>query len=78
MDNPARWLGLDVHVIPYGGLLAGETLLVSGATGNLGSSVGAIVMGAGCMVAPGRNGAALDLLADRFGPRVRPVGSDLR
>ena len=30
-------------------------------------------MGAGRVVAPGRNRATLDLLADRFGPRVRPV-----
>lgn len=79
-DDPARWAALGVHVIPYGGLLdgglaAGETLLVSGATGNLGSSAVAVAlaMGAGRVVAPGRNQAALDLLADRFGPLVRPV-----
>jgi NADPH:quinone reductase-like Zn-dependent oxidoreductase len=79
-DDPSRWAALGVHVIPYGGLLAGglaagETLLVSGATGNLGSSAVAVAlaMGAGRVVAPGRNRAALDLLADRFGPRVRPV-----
>ncbi|MFE4678780.1 alcohol dehydrogenase catalytic domain-containing protein [Streptomyces sp. NPDC056723] len=79
-DDPARWAALGVHVIPYGGLLAGglaagETLLVSGATGNLGSSAVALAlaMGAGRVVAPGRNRAVLDLLADRFGPRVRPV-----
>jgi NADPH:quinone reductase-like Zn-dependent oxidoreductase len=79
-DDPARWAALSVHTIPYGGLLAGglaagETLLVSGATGNLGSSAVAVAlaMGAGRVVAPGRNRAALRLLADRFGPRVRPV-----
>ncbi|MEU5278001.1 alcohol dehydrogenase catalytic domain-containing protein [Streptomyces asoensis] len=79
-EDPARWAALAVHVIPYGGLLAGglaagETLLVSGATGNLGSSAVAVAlaMGAGCVVAPGRNQAVLDLLADRFGPRLRPV-----
>ncbi|MFJ9855498.1 alcohol dehydrogenase catalytic domain-containing protein [Streptomyces sp. NPDC101150] len=79
-DDPARWAALGVHVIPYGGLLAGglaagETLLVSGATGNLGSSAVALAlaMGVGRVVAPGRNRAALDLLADRFGPRLRPV-----
>jgi alcohol dehydrogenase len=79
--DPARWSALTVHTIPYGGLLAGgleagETVLVSGATGNLGSSAVAVAlaMGAGRVVAPGRNRAALDLLADRFGPRVRPVG----
>ncbi|MGW2491453.1 alcohol dehydrogenase catalytic domain-containing protein [Streptomyces sp. NPDC001606] len=79
-DDPARWAALTVHTISYGGLLAGglaagETLLVSGATGNLGSSAVAVAlaMGAGRVIAPGRNQAALDLLADRFGPRVRPV-----
>ncbi|NGO68615.1 zinc-binding alcohol dehydrogenase family protein [Streptomyces sp. SB3404] len=79
-DDPARWAALGVHLIPYGGLLAGrleagETLLVSGATGNLGSSAVAVAlaMGAGRVVAPGRNQAVLDLLADRFGPRARPV-----
>ncbi|MER6738581.1 zinc-binding alcohol dehydrogenase family protein [Streptomyces puniciscabiei] len=79
-DNPARWSSLGVYTIPYGGLLAGElqageTLLVSGATGNLGSAAVAVglAMGAGQVITPGRNRAALDLLADRFGPRVRPV-----
>ncbi|MFF2080207.1 alcohol dehydrogenase catalytic domain-containing protein [Kitasatospora sp. NPDC058162] len=79
-QDPARWAALGLHVIPYGGLLAGalaagETLLVSGATGNLGSSAVAVAlaMGAGRVVAPGRNRAALGLLADRFGARVRPV-----
>ncbi|KJK35277.1 alcohol dehydrogenase [Lentzea aerocolonigenes] len=78
--DPARWSALAVHTIPYGGLLAGrlaagETLLISGATGNLGSSAVAVAlaMGAGLVVAPGRNRAALDLLAERFGPRVSPV-----
>jgi alcohol dehydrogenase len=78
--DPARWSALGVHTIPYGGLLAGqlaagETLLVSGATGNLGSSAVAVAlaMGAGLVVAPGRNRAALDLLAERFGPRVSPI-----
>ncbi|MBD0689146.1 alcohol dehydrogenase [Streptomyces sp. CBMA123] len=80
-DDPARWAAaLGVYTIPYGGLLAGElaageTLLVSGATGNLGSSAVALAlaMGAGRVVTPGRNRPVLDLLADRFGPRVRPV-----
>ncbi|WNM29656.1 alcohol dehydrogenase catalytic domain-containing protein [Streptomyces sp. Li-HN-5-11] len=79
-DDPARWSSLGVYVIPYGGLLAGgleagETLLVSGATGNLGSAAvaTALAMGAGHVITPGRNRAALGLLADRFGPRVRPV-----
>lgn len=79
-DDPARWSALGVYAIPYGGLLAsgleaGETLLVSGATGNLGSSAVAVglAMGAGRVIAPGRNRAALDLLTERFGARVRPV-----
>ncbi|WP_026196760.1 alcohol dehydrogenase catalytic domain-containing protein [Sciscionella marina] len=79
-DDPARWSALAVHAVPYGGLLAGgleagETLLVSGATGNFGSSAVAVAlaMGAGTVITPGRNRAALDLLADRFGARVRPV-----
>ncbi|WP_206739217.1 zinc-binding dehydrogenase [Streptomyces sp. L2] len=76
----ARWSSLGVYVIPYGGLRAGgleagETLLVSGATGNLGSAAVAVAlaMGAGRVVAPGRDRGVLGLLADRFGPRVRPV-----
>ncbi|NED85924.1 alcohol dehydrogenase, partial [Streptomyces sp. SID11233] len=79
-DDPARWAALTVYVIAYGGLKAGgleagETLLVSGATGNLGSAAVAVAlaMGAGRVIAPGRNRAALDLLTGRFGPRVRPV-----
>ncbi|WP_395292518.1 alcohol dehydrogenase catalytic domain-containing protein [Kitasatospora hibisci] len=79
-DDPARWSSVGVYLIPYGGLLAGgleagETLLVSGATGNLGSAAvaTALAMGAGRVVTPGRNRAVLGLLADRFGPRVRPV-----
>ena len=66
--------------MPYGGLLAanlqaGETLLVSGATGNFGSAgiAVALAMGAGCVVAPGRNKQMLDDLVWRFGPRLRPV-----
>ncbi len=52
----------DTLLVPYGGLLAanlqaGRTLLVSGATGNFGSAAVAVAlaMGAGCVVAPGRN-----------------------
>ncbi|MFD4669663.1 alcohol dehydrogenase catalytic domain-containing protein [Lentzea sp. NPDC058450] len=78
--DPVRWSALTAYTIPYGGLLAGaleagETVLVSGATGNLGSAAVAVAlaMGAGRVVAPGRNRATLDLLADRFGARVAPV-----
>ncbi|NVI04582.1 alcohol dehydrogenase catalytic domain-containing protein [Paraburkholderia youngii] len=76
----ARWCALNVMLVPYGGLLAaalraGETLLVSGATGNFGSACVAVAlaMGARCVVAPGRNAEALDDLKQRFGARVRPV-----
>jgi alcohol dehydrogenase len=74
------WLGLGSLLVPYGGLLAadlkaGETILVSGATGNFGSCAVAVAlaMGAGCVIATGRNRAALDALRDRFGDRVRTV-----
>ena len=79
-EAAGRWCALGTLLVPYGGLLAadlraGETLLVSGATGNFGSAgvAVALAMGAGCVVAPGRNEAMLDELARRHGPRVRPV-----
>ncbi len=76
----ASWCALGTLLVPFGGLLAanvqaGETVLVSGATGNFGSAgiAVALAMGAGCVVAPGRNQAVLDDLVRRFGPRLRPV-----
>ena len=76
----ATWCALNLLLVPYGGLLAanlqaGETILVSGATGNFGSAAVAVAlaMGAGCVVAPGRNQAMLHDLTRRFGPRVRTV-----
>ncbi len=53
----------------------GETLLVSGATGNFGAATvaAALAMGARCVVAPGRNAAVLDDLRRRFGERLAPV-----
>lgn len=75
-----RWCAMSVMLVPYGGLLAanfqaGETLLVSGATGNFGSACVAVAlaMGAGCVVTPGRNEAVLKDLERRFGSRVRTV-----
>jgi len=75
-----RWAALTLCLVPYGGLLAaelrpGETVLVSGATGNFGSAAVAVAlaMGAACVVAPGRNEAALADLERRFGARVRTV-----
>src|SRR5579871_3074481 len=79
-NDAAHWCALLTTLVPYGGLLAadlkaGETLLVSGATGNFGSSAVcvALAMGAGCVVAPGRNESVLAELVRRFGDRVRPV-----
>ncbi len=79
-EDAGLWCVLNLLLVPYGGLLAarlqaGETLLVSGATGNFGSAgvAVALAMGAGCVVAPGRNEAVLADLARRFGPRVRTV-----
>lgn len=77
----AGWCAANLLLVPYGGLLAadlraGETLLVSGATGNFGSAAVllALAMGAGCVIAPGRNTAMLGELERRFGARVRTVG----
>ena len=78
--DAAHWSATSQLLVPYGGLLAidlqpGETVLISGATGNFGSSgvAVALAMGAGCVVAPGRNENMLIELVRRFGPRVRPV-----
>jgi len=78
--DAALWCSAVTLLVPYGGLLAanlqaGETLLVSGATGNFGSSAIAVAlaMGAGCVIAPGRNEKALEDLERRFGNRVRTV-----
>jgi alcohol dehydrogenase len=75
-----RWCTVGALLIAYGGLLAmdfrpGETLLVSGATGNFGSATVALAMamGARCVIAPGRNRAVLDDLRRRFGERLVPV-----
>ncbi|MGY8664869.1 zinc-binding alcohol dehydrogenase family protein [Bradyrhizobium sp. UFLA05-109] len=75
-----QWCALGTMLVPYGGFLAadlkpGETVLVSGATGNFGSAAVAVAlaMGAACVVAPGRNENILADLVRRYGPRVRPV-----
>jgi alcohol dehydrogenase len=76
--DAGRWTVLGRLLVPYGGLLAGdlqagETLVVNGATGGFGSAgvAVALAMGAGKVVATGRNVRALDDLVRRFGPRVR-------
>jgi alcohol dehydrogenase len=78
--DAARWCALGTLLVPYGGFLAanlqaGETVLVSGATGNFGSAAVAVAlaMGAACVIAPGRNEKALADLTRRFGDRVRTV-----
>jgi alcohol dehydrogenase len=78
--DAGRWCAIGTLLVPYGGFLAaklqaGETVLISGATGNFGSAAVAVAlaMGAACVIAPGRNQAVLQDLAKRFGPRLRPV-----
>jgi len=78
--DAARWCALSSLLVPYGGFLAanleaGETVLISGATGRFGSAAVAVAlaMGAAAVVAPGRNEVMLAELRRRFGPRVHPV-----
>ena len=80
VTEAGRWTSLALLLVPYGGLLAGalmpgETVLISGATGHFGSAAVALAlaMGAGIVVAPGRNAAMLAELTRRFGARVIPV-----
>lgn len=79
-EEATRWCALGTLLVPYGGFLAaglqpGETVLVSGATGNFGSAAisVALAMGAASVVAPGRNETILADLVRRFGNRVKPV-----
>ena len=78
--DATKWCVLPLYLVPYGGLLAidlkaGETLLVSGSTGNFGGAgvAVALAMGAACVVCPGRNERMLESLERRFGARVRTV-----
>lgn len=78
--DAGRWCALSRLLVPYGGLLAGElrageTLVINGATGGFGGAgvIAALAMGAGRVVATGRNAAALEALERRLGPRVRPA-----
>jgi len=75
-----RWCALSRLLVPYGGLLAGglqagETLVVNGATGGFGGAgvAVALAMGAGRVVAVGRNARTLEDLSARFGSRVQTV-----
>lgn len=79
-EEASQWCALGTLLVPYGGFLAaklqpGETVLVSGATGNFGSAAVAVAlaMGAACVVTPGRNEQILVDLVRRFGARVKPV-----
>ncbi|UPK24123.1 zinc-binding dehydrogenase [Bradyrhizobium sp. 195] len=79
-QQATQWCALGTLMVPYGGFLAaklrpGESVLVSGATGNFGSAAVsvALAMGAACVVAPGRNEEILADLVRRFGARVKPV-----
>ena len=79
-SDAGRWTALGRLLVPFGGLLAGElsageTLVVNGATGGFGGAAVAVAlaMGAGRVVATGRNARTLDELTRRFGPRVVTV-----
>lgn len=68
------------HVVPYGGLLrgrlaAGETVVVSGATGAYGSAAVflALALGASRVVALGRDRARLAAVCAAAGPRAEPL-----
>jgi alcohol dehydrogenase len=78
--DAAQLAVLSRYIIPFGGLLrgrlaVGETLIVTGATGAYGGAAVllGIAMGAGRVIAAGRNFAALEAIARAGGPRVSPV-----
>ncbi|MGJ4944936.1 quinone oxidoreductase family protein [Bradyrhizobium sp. HKCCYLS1011] len=77
---PMRLAAATRFVVPYGGfvrgrLAAGETVIVNGATGAYGSAAVllALAMGAGRVVAAGRNADKLAALAERGGRAVVPI-----
>src|SRR6202023_4189541 len=75
-DRPATELiGLAKLIVPFGGLQrsglrGGDTIIINGATGHFGSGAVmlAVGMGAGRVIAVGRNEAALESLREAFGP----------
>jgi alcohol dehydrogenase len=78
--DSARLAVLNRFIVPYGGLLrgrlsAGETVVVTGATGAFGTAAVllALAMGAGRVVAAGRNPAALDAVVRAAGSRAVAV-----
>lgn len=77
-DDAGKWLTFGTMLVPFGGLIsvdlqAGEAVVINGATGSFGSAAVAVAlaMGAARVIATGRNSAALDALAARYGSRVR-------
>jgi alcohol dehydrogenase len=78
--DPVRLAALTRFAVPYGGLIrarlaAGETIIVTGATGSYGSAAVllAVALGAARVVAAGRNATKLDALERVAGPRVATV-----
>lgn len=80
-DIPATQLAVSMRfIVPFGGLLrsrlaAGETLVVSGATGAFGTAAVllGLAMGASRVIAAGRNRTALDSVSRIGGSRVFTV-----
>ncbi len=77
---PDRLSAATRFVVPYGGLVrgrlaAGETILINGATGAYGSAavLMARAMGAGRIVAAGRNADKLAAIAELGGRAVKPI-----
>jgi alcohol dehydrogenase len=82
LDQPdaAGLAAISRFIVPFGGLLrgrlaAGETLAVNGATGAYGTAAVllGVAMGAGRIIAAGRNRDALAAVAKAADPRVAPV-----
>lgn len=78
--EPAQLVVATRFLVPFGGLVrgrltAGETVIVSGATGAFGSAATllALALGAGRVIAAGRNREALAAVARAGGARVVPV-----
>jgi alcohol dehydrogenase len=78
--EPAELATLTRFAVPYGGLIrarlaAGETIIVTGATGSYGSAAVllAVALGAARVVAAGRNASKLDAVQRAAGPRVATV-----
>jgi len=78
--DAVRLATLSRCIVPYGGLVrgrlaAGETLVVTGASGAYGTAAVllGIALGAGRVVAAGRNAGALATVAQAGGPRVATV-----